>query len=52
LIAQYLPEKGPRDPLLVWSSYAALGLVCALAMTVYMKVFPPQKAEAPRAVTP
>jgi hypothetical protein len=35
LIAAYLPEVGDRHPLTVWSLYAALGLVFALAMTAY-----------------
>ncbi|MDB4935353.1 MAG: putative permease [Labilithrix sp.] len=35
LVAKYLPKVGPRDPFAIWSIYAGLGLVCALAMAVY-----------------
>ena len=35
LIAKYLPKEGARDPFAIWSTYATLGLVCALAMVVY-----------------
>ena len=38
LIKQYLPKEGPRNPLLIWSIYASLGLVCAAAMLVYRQV--------------
>lgn len=38
LIKQYLPKQGERNPLLIWSIYAALGLVCAAAMMVYRQV--------------
>lgn len=39
LITRYLPADGPRSPLLVWSSYAALGLGCAAAMLIYRRVY-------------
>lgn len=39
LIARYLPENGPRAPFTIWTSYAALGLVCAMMMVVYRSVF-------------
>ncbi|HSO35405.1 MAG TPA: MFS transporter [Labilithrix sp.] len=35
LIAKYLPKEGARDPFAIWSIYATLGVVCALAMVVY-----------------
>ena len=35
LITKYLPKEGARDPFAIWSIYASLGLVCALAMVVY-----------------
>lgn len=35
LITKYLPKDGPRDPFAIWSIYAGLGMVCALAMVVY-----------------
>lgn len=38
LIKQYLPKEGPRNPLLIWSIYASLGLACAACMLVYRQV--------------
>ncbi len=38
LIKEYLPKEGPRNPLLIWSIYAGLGLVCAAGMLVYRQV--------------
>lgn len=38
LINEYLPKEGPRNPLLIWSIYAGLGVVCAAAMLVYRQV--------------
>ncbi|MFO0758102.1 MAG: MFS transporter [Byssovorax sp.] len=38
LIAKYLPAEGPRSPLSIWSTYAALGLFCALLMLIYRRV--------------
>ncbi len=38
LIKMYLPEKGERNPLLIWSIYALLGLVCAGAMAIFGKL--------------
>ena len=35
LVAKYLPKVGPRDPFAIWSIYAGLGLVCAVAMFIY-----------------
>jgi POT family proton-dependent oligopeptide transporter len=35
MIQQYLPAEGARSPFTVWSTYAALGLGCALLMLVY-----------------
>ena len=35
LITKYLPKEGARDPLAIWSIYAALGVTCALARVVY-----------------
>ncbi len=35
LITKYLPKVGDRDPFAIWSIYATLGVVCALAMVVY-----------------
>ena len=35
MIGQYLPAQGARSPFTVWSTYAALGLGCALLMLVY-----------------
>jgi dipeptide/tripeptide permease len=39
LIERYLPKEGERMPLAVWGTYAAIGLVCALAMLGYRAVF-------------
>jgi proton-dependent oligopeptide transporter, POT family len=39
LVGRYLPVVGPRNPFVVWSIYACLGVVCALAMMVYRKVY-------------
>ena len=38
LIKEYLPKEGPRNPLLIWSIYAGLGLVCAAGMLVYRQM--------------
>ena len=38
LIKEYLPKEGPRNPLLIWSIYAGLGVVCAAGMLVYRQV--------------
>lgn len=35
LVGKYLPAVGPRNPFVVWSIYAALGVCCTLAMLVY-----------------
>ena len=35
LIAAYLPVEGARDPFLIWSIYAGLGLACAVLMAGY-----------------
>ena len=48
LIKHYIPEKGDRNPFVIWSIYAGLGLVCAFAMFVYSKVTAgPPKSEQP-----
>jgi dipeptide/tripeptide permease len=39
LIERYLPKEGERQPLMVWGTYAVIGLVCALAMLGYRAVF-------------
>jgi dipeptide/tripeptide permease len=35
LISKWLPEKGPRNPLAVWGTYAAIGLGCAILLFAY-----------------
>jgi len=35
LISKWLPEQGPRNPLAVWGTYAAIGLGCATLLFVY-----------------
>lgn len=42
LIFKWLPEQGPREPLLIWGTYAAIGAVCALAMLVYRLTLAPR----------
>lgn len=37
MVARYLPADGPRNPLVVWLTYAALGLVTALLMGIYAR---------------
>ncbi|APR80869.1 putative permease [Minicystis rosea] len=39
LIAKHLPKEGPRAPLKIWATYAALGLLCTAAMLVYRRMF-------------
>jgi proton-dependent oligopeptide transporter, POT family len=38
LIKLYLPEKGERNPFLIWAIYAGLGITCAAAMAVFAKL--------------
>lgn len=45
LIAAHLPKTGPRDPFTIWSTYAALGLVCAFGLFVYGWVTRPREAK-------
>lgn len=48
LIYVFLPVVGKREPLAIWSSYAALGLVCSLAMIAYARIVSrPPKAASP-----
>ncbi|HRI71602.1 MAG TPA: MFS transporter [Polyangium sp.] len=35
LISKWLPEQGPRNPLAVWGTYAAIGVVCSFLIFVY-----------------
>jgi MFS family permease len=35
LISKFLPEKGLRNPLAVWGTYAAIGLACATLLFIY-----------------
>lgn len=44
LIAAYLPKEGARDPLAIWSTYAGLGLVCALGIFAYGALARPKPA--------
>ena len=37
MIARYLPASGPRQPLVVWTTYAALGACCAVLMLAYRR---------------
>jgi sugar phosphate permease len=49
LIARYLPVEGPKQPFTVWSTYAAIGLGCALLMVVYRAVFSRPASPSPAA---
>ncbi|HVY47922.1 MAG TPA: MFS transporter [Minicystis sp.] len=35
LVAAYLPKEGPRAPLAVWGTYAAIGLACSALLAGY-----------------
>src|SRR5262249_60220756 len=35
LVARYLPKEGPRAPLSVWGTYAAIGVGCATFLAAY-----------------
>lgn len=35
LIAKFLPENGPKNPLAVWGTYAAIGVGCAFLIFTY-----------------
>jgi proton-dependent oligopeptide transporter, POT family len=35
LIARFIPREGPRDPLAVWGTYAAIGVGCSALLAVY-----------------
>jgi dipeptide/tripeptide permease len=32
LVAAFLPKDGPREPLMVWGTYAAIGVCCSVAI--------------------
>jgi dipeptide/tripeptide permease len=49
MIARYLPKDGPRSPITVWATYAALGAVCALGMVIYRRIFAPNTPSTPAA---
>jgi POT family proton-dependent oligopeptide transporter len=42
MIDQYLPAEGPRDPFVIWSSYAGLGVLSALLMLAYERAVRPR----------
>ncbi len=48
LISKYLPKEGPRNPLLVWGTYAAIGVVCSAMLGAYA-VWALRKAAAEKA---
>ena len=52
LIKRFLSATGPRDPLSIWGTYAAIGLACALALAAYRFVIRRLDAAAPRGATP
>lgn len=49
LIKEYLPKEGPRNPLLIWSIYAGLGVVCAALMVVYRQLTSRPVTTSPKA---
>ncbi len=47
LIKMYLPEQGERNPFMIWSIYACLGLGCAALMAIFGKALTrPKPTEA------
>jgi len=44
LVARYLPKDGPRAPLSVWGTYAAIGVVCSVLLAVYAFAIAKRKA--------
>ena len=42
LIDRYLPLEGPREPFVIWSTYAALGIVSAMLMLAYERIVRPR----------
>jgi proton-dependent oligopeptide transporter, POT family len=44
LIARYIPANGPREPLTVWGTYAAIGVGCALILGLYRLVVNAKRA--------
>jgi MFS family permease len=44
LVARFLPKEGPRDPLVVWGTYAAIGVVCAAMLGTYAAVIRRRRA--------
>lgn len=49
MIKKYLPVDGARDPFRVWTTYAAAGLVCAVAMLIYRRVYADHEKAPPAA---
>jgi dipeptide/tripeptide permease len=46
MIDRYLPAEGPRDPFVIWTSYAALGVLSALLMLAYERAVRPRGEQA------
>jgi dipeptide/tripeptide permease len=44
LVAAYLPKEGPRAPLKVWGTYAAIGVVCSAMLAAYGMVIARRRA--------
>jgi proton-dependent oligopeptide transporter, POT family len=44
LIDRYLPAEGPREPFVIWSTYAALGIVSAMLMLAYERIVRPRES--------
>ncbi len=47
LVARYLPKEGPREPLTVWGTYAAIGVFCSVAIALYAIVVSRRPAAVP-----
>ncbi len=47
MVAKYLPKTGPRAPLVVWGTYAAIGVFCAILLEVYAATIARRRDDAP-----
>lgn len=48
LISKWLPEQGPRNPLAVWGTYAAIGVACSFLIFTYSRWVNRQRDNATR----
>jgi proton-dependent oligopeptide transporter, POT family len=47
LIERYLPRVGPKEPFLLWSNYALIGVLCACALFVFAYLNPTRPQQRP-----